>query len=194
MYILTFYSLSDFWGQLFVHLCLFWTLTAAERSAPTLGLTCSSLLTPRGSPLPASPEPPCEDTPSPILLLPKPRSTVSSKGHFKPSSFYSAEKKPSTTKTQSLQPGPTLPSLTPVGQTLAGPSAEEVKQHLSDTLRRSYHHVRMCAKGHNNIQKFQVYHNTTWIPFTPIHLGCVPESYRLGTSSVLATGGEFPGI
>ncbi|XP_036958544.1 synaptonemal complex protein 2 isoform X4 [Acanthopagrus latus] len=101
-------------------------IRSAERSAPTLGLTCSSLLTPRGSPLPASPEPPCEDTPSPILLLPKPRSTVSSKGHFKPSSFYSAEKKPSTTKTQSLQPGPTLPSLTPVGQTLAGPSAEEM--------------------------------------------------------------------
>ncbi|XP_030279267.1 synaptonemal complex protein 2 isoform X4 [Sparus aurata] len=101
-------------------------MRSAERSAPTLGLTCSPLLTPRGSPLPASPEPPCEDTPSPIQLLPKPRSTVSSKGHFKPSSFYSAEKKHSSTKTQSIQSGRSLPSLTPVGQTLAGPSAEEM--------------------------------------------------------------------
>ncbi|XP_073325885.1 synaptonemal complex protein 2 [Pagrus major] len=100
-------------------------MRSAERSAPTLGLTCSPLLTPRGSPLPASPDPPCQDTPSPILLLPKPRSTVSNKGHFKPSCFYSAEKKHSSTKTQSIQSGPSLPSLTPVGQTLAGPSAEE---------------------------------------------------------------------
>ncbi|KAK9515487.1 hypothetical protein VZT92_026131 [Zoarces viviparus] len=104
----------------------------AERSAPTLSLTCSPLLTPRGSPLPASPDPLCEDTPSPILLLPKPRSTVSSKGHFRPSSFYSAEKKRSSSKARSNQSVPSLlPTLTPIGQTpapaaLTGPSAAEI--------------------------------------------------------------------
>ncbi|KAK5602052.1 hypothetical protein CRENBAI_017232 [Crenichthys baileyi] len=55
-------------------------MRSAERSAPTLGLTCSAVLTPRGSPLPTSRNPPCQDTPSPILLLPKVRSAVSSKG------------------------------------------------------------------------------------------------------------------
>lgn len=141
MYILTFYSLSNFWGQLFEHLCLFLTVTAAERSDPTLGLTCSPLLTPRGSPLSASPNPPCQDTPSPILLLPNPHSTVSSKGNFKPSSFYTAEKKRSSSRTQSIQSVPSLPSLTPIGQIPARPSAAEVKRHLSDTLCRSRVHM-----------------------------------------------------
>ncbi|XP_070767245.1 synaptonemal complex protein 2 [Enoplosus armatus] len=106
-------------------------MRSAERSAPTLGLTCSPLLTPRGSPLPASPDPFCQDSPSPILLLPKPRSTVSTIGNFKPSSFYSAKKKRSSSKTQSIQSVPSLPSLNPIGQTPApgapsGPSAAEM--------------------------------------------------------------------
>ncbi|CAK6951244.1 synaptonemal complex protein 2 [Scomber scombrus] len=105
-------------------------MRSGERSAPTLGLTFSPILTPRGSPLPASPNPPCQDTPSPVLLLPKPRSTVSSKGHFKPSSFYSARKKRSTSKTQSIQSVSLLPSLTSRDQTPAagpptGPRATE---------------------------------------------------------------------
>ncbi|KAM9350340.1 LOW QUALITY PROTEIN: synaptonemal complex protein 2 [Symphorus nematophorus] len=98
-------------------------MRSAERSAPTLDVTCSPLLTPRGSPLPASPNPPCQDTPSPILLLPKPRSTVSSKGNSKPLSSYSAEKKCSSSRTQSV---PTLPSLTPIGQTHTRPTAAEM--------------------------------------------------------------------
>ncbi|XP_042347777.1 synaptonemal complex protein 2-like [Plectropomus leopardus] len=107
------------------------TMRSAERSAPTLGLTCSPLLTPQGSPLPASPDPPCKDTPSPIRLLPKLHSTVSSKGDFRPSSFYSGEKKHSSSKTQSIQSIPSLPSLTPRGQTSApgaptGLSAAEI--------------------------------------------------------------------
>ncbi|TNN87725.1 Synaptonemal complex protein 2 [Liparis tanakae] len=52
------------------------TMRSAERSAPTLELTCSPLFTPRGSPLPASPDQLSEDPSSPILLLPKPRSTM----------------------------------------------------------------------------------------------------------------------
>lgn len=111
MYVLTFSSLFNLWGQLSEHLCLFWTFTAAERSAPALGLTCLPLLTPRGSPLPASPEPTCQDTPLPILLLPKPRSIVSSKGNLKPSSLYSAEKKHGTSKTRSIQSVHSLSSL-----------------------------------------------------------------------------------
>ncbi|XP_053173914.1 synaptonemal complex protein 2 [Scomber japonicus] len=105
-------------------------MRSGERSAPTLGLTFSPILTPRGSPLPASPNLPCQDTPSPVLLLPKPRSTVSSKGNFKPSSFYSARKKGSTSKTQSIQSVSPLPSLTSRDQTPAagppnGPRATE---------------------------------------------------------------------
>ncbi|XP_059189388.1 synaptonemal complex protein 2 isoform X2 [Centropristis striata] len=100
-------------------------MRSAERSAPTLGLTCSPLLSPRGSPLPASPSPPCKDTPSPILLLPKPCSTVSSKGHLRPSSFYSAEKKRNSAKNFS----PSLPSLTPICRTPA-PSAPTGKSAL----------------------------------------------------------------
>lgn len=137
MYILTFYSLSNFWGQLFEHLCLFWILTAAKRSDLTLGLTCSPLLTPRGSPLPDSPDPACQDTPPPILLLPKPRSTVSSKGNLKPSSFSSAEKKHSRSKPQSIQSATSPPSLggqTPEPNPPIGPSETEVQQHLSDVL------------------------------------------------------------
>uniref|UniRef100_A0AAQ5XNA1 Uncharacterized protein n=1 Tax=Amphiprion ocellaris TaxID=80972 RepID=A0AAQ5XNA1_AMPOC len=112
-------------------------MRSAERSAPTLDLTCSPVLSPQGSPLPASPNLLCQDTPSPILLLPKPRSTASSKGNCKPSFFYSAEKKHSTSKTQCIQSVPSLSSLG--GQTFAPsppsrPGAAEVctvKQHLS---------------------------------------------------------------
>ncbi|XP_034446233.1 synaptonemal complex protein 2 isoform X1 [Hippoglossus hippoglossus] len=82
-----------------------------ERSAPTLDLTFSPLVTPRGSPLPASPDPACQDTPSPILRLPKPCSTVSSNGNFKPPSYYSVEKKRSTSRTQSIQSAASLASL-----------------------------------------------------------------------------------
>ncbi|XP_071372422.1 synaptonemal complex protein 2 [Centroberyx affinis] len=115
-------------------------MRSAERSAPTLALTRSPLLTPRGSPLPVSPIPPCQDTPSPILQLPKPpRSAVSGKGNFKPSSFYSAEMKGSASKNLSLHSLPSLPSLTPIGQTPAPcaakrPSAPEmspIQQPLS---------------------------------------------------------------
>ncbi|XP_070695015.1 synaptonemal complex protein 2 [Pempheris klunzingeri] len=113
-------------------------MRSAERSAPTLGLTCSPLLSPRGSPLPASPDPPCQNTPSPILLLPKPQSTVSRKGLFQPTSFYSAEKKRSSSKTRSIQSVPSLHSLTPIGQNPApsvptGPKAAEIspiQEHL----------------------------------------------------------------
>ncbi|XP_022597535.1 synaptonemal complex protein 2 [Seriola dumerili] len=116
-------------------------MRSAERSAPILGLTCSPLLTPRGSPLPASPDSACQDTPSPILLLPKPHSTVSSKGNFKPSSSYSAEKKFSTSKTQSIQSALSLSSLrgqTPAPHPPIGLSAAEispVQQHLSPAPR-----------------------------------------------------------
>ncbi|KAG7227057.1 hypothetical protein INR49_022404 [Caranx melampygus] len=86
-------------------------MRSAERSAPTLDLICSPLLTLRESPLPASPDPACQDTPSPSLLLPKPRSTGSNEGNFKPSSLYSAEKKPSSSKPQSVHSVPSLSSL-----------------------------------------------------------------------------------
>lgn len=144
MYILTFSSLSNIWSQLCEHLCLFLIFTAAERSDPTLGLTCSPLLTPRGSPLSASPEPPHQDTPSPILLFPNPRSTVSSKENFKPSSF-TTEKKRSSSKTRPIQSAPSLPSLTPKGQIPVRTDTAEVKQHLSDTLLRSQVHVRILG-------------------------------------------------
>lgn len=127
MYILTFCSLCDVWSQLFEHLCLFLTLPAAQRSDPTLGLTCSPLLTPRGSPLAASPNPPCKDTPSPILLLSNAHSTVSSKGNLEPSSFSTAEKKHSSSRTRSIQSAPSLPSQTPIGQIPTSSSAAEVK-------------------------------------------------------------------
>ncbi|XP_034732402.1 synaptonemal complex protein 2 isoform X2 [Etheostoma cragini] len=137
-------GLKDSWAARHTSFCssppLIERMRSAERSAQTFGLTCSPLLTPRGSPLPASPDPPCEDTPSPILLLPKPRSTVNSKGHFRACSFNSAEKKHNSSKTQSIQ---SIPSLTPIGQTLAhcalsGPCATEIspiQQHLPSTPR-----------------------------------------------------------
>ncbi|XP_029132895.2 synaptonemal complex protein 2, partial [Labrus bergylta] len=119
-------------------------MRSAERSAPTLDLTCSPLLTPRGSPLPASPDPPCRDTPSPILLLPKPRSTVSSRGNFKPllqyrgNAFHSAEKKRRSSKTPSIRSVSSNHSLTPRGQTPApgnssGPRAPKYPPSLSES-------------------------------------------------------------
>ncbi|XP_039657476.1 synaptonemal complex protein 2 isoform X4 [Perca fluviatilis] len=135
-------GMKESWAARQTSLCppppLIERMRSAERSAQTFGLTCSPLLTPRGSPLPASPDPPCEDTPSPILLLPKPRSTVNSKGNFRACSFYSSEKKRNSSKTQSIQSVPSLPSLTPIGQTpahraLTGPRATElspIQQHL----------------------------------------------------------------
>uniref|UniRef100_A0A4W6C0X2 Synaptonemal complex protein 2 n=1 Tax=Lates calcarifer TaxID=8187 RepID=A0A4W6C0X2_LATCA len=126
-------ALKDSWAARQTSFCLsppfIERMRSAERSAPTLGLTCSPILTPRGSPLPASPDPACQDTPSPILLLPKPCSTVSSKGNFKPSSFYEAEKKHNTSKTQSIQSDPFFPSLggqTPVPNPPIGPSAAKI--------------------------------------------------------------------
>ncbi|CAJ1085456.1 synaptonemal complex protein 2 isoform X8 [Xyrichtys novacula] len=100
-------------------------MRSAERSAPTSVLTCSPLLTPRGSPLPASPDPPCQDTPSPILLLPRPRASVSSRGNLKLSSYYSAEKKLCSSKSPSIQSIHSLPSLTPRGRTPA-PSDDKI--------------------------------------------------------------------
>lgn len=131
-YVMTLCSLSNFWSQLFEHLCLFWIHTAAERSAPTLNMIDSTALSPRGSPLPASPMPPRHDTPPPVLLLPKPRSTVSSKGKCKPSSFYNTEKKCSSSKSQYIKYVPS--SISPGGQSLSpsppsGHSTTEV-QHL----------------------------------------------------------------
>ncbi|XP_077939847.1 uncharacterized protein sycp2 isoform X6 [Gasterosteus aculeatus] len=107
-------------------------MRSAEGSAPTLGFTSSPLLTPRGSPLPASPDPLHESTPSPILLLPRPRSTVSSEGTTRPSSFHSASgAKRSSSKARSNQFSPPLPSLTPIAPTATpaaptGPSAAEM--------------------------------------------------------------------
>ncbi|XP_029361274.1 synaptonemal complex protein 2 [Echeneis naucrates] len=115
-------------------------MRSAERSAPTLGLTCSPLLTPRGSPLPSSPGPACCDTPLPILLLDKPCSTVSNKEYFKPSSFYSPEKKCSTSKTQSIPPVPSLPPLrgqTPVPSPPIVLSAAELNQECLSPAPRS---------------------------------------------------------
>ncbi|KAM4738199.1 LOW QUALITY PROTEIN: synaptonemal complex protein 2 [Anableps anableps] len=112
-------------------------MRSAGRSAPTLGLTCSTVLTPRGSPLPTSINPPCQDTPSPILLLPKVRSTVSSKGQCKPSSYYNAEKSQGSSKTPSILSAPSACSLagqTPAPSPPSGLCAAEicaVQQHLS---------------------------------------------------------------
>ncbi|XP_041802431.1 synaptonemal complex protein 2 [Chelmon rostratus] len=97
-------------------------MRSAERSAPAMDLTSSPLLTPRGSPLPASPYPPCQDTPPPFLLLPKPK--VSSKENVE--LLFSTERKRSSSKTHSNQSVPTLPSLTPIGQTPAKPCAAEM--------------------------------------------------------------------
>ncbi|KAJ4934026.1 hypothetical protein JOQ06_006833, partial [Pogonophryne albipinna] len=117
-------GVKDSWAARHTSFCpsppLIERMRSAERSAPTFGLTCSPLLTPLGFPLPASPDPPCEDTPSPILLLPKPRSTLSSKGTFRLSSFCSVDKKHRSSKTHSVQSVRSLSSLTRKGQTTKG--------------------------------------------------------------------------
>ncbi|XP_075331608.1 uncharacterized protein sycp2 [Odontesthes bonariensis] len=111
-------------------------MRAAEGSAPTLALTRSIVLTPLVSPLPTSPRPPCKDTPSPIPLLPKLRSAVSSKGKCKPSSFYSSEKNHGSAKTLSIPSAPSPCSLggeSPATSPPAQPTAAEmcaVQQHL----------------------------------------------------------------
>lgn len=127
-------SLSNIWSQLREHLCLFLTPAAAERSAPALALTCSALLTPGGSPLSASPKLTRQDVPSPIRPLPSPRSALSCRESFKPTSFLVAEKKQSSSKTRTASSNPSLPSLTPKGQIPVRADRAEVKQHLSDTL------------------------------------------------------------
>ncbi|KAM8864625.1 uncharacterized protein sycp2 [Spinachia spinachia] len=114
-------------------------MRSAERSAPTLGFTFSPLLTPRGSPL-------YEKTPSPILLLPRPRSTVSSKGNIRPSSFHSAgEEERSSSKARSNQFEPSLPSLTPIGPTPTPAAAEinPIEQCLSSSPRSP---VSLCTR------------------------------------------------
>ncbi|KAG7520462.1 hypothetical protein JOB18_029913 [Solea senegalensis] len=86
------------------------TMRSAERLASTLDMSCSPLLTPRGFPIPASPESTCQDFPSPVLL-PKLCSTVSSKGNFKSLSNFNAEKNHIISKTHSIQSASSLPSL-----------------------------------------------------------------------------------
>ncbi|XP_068608143.1 synaptonemal complex protein 2 [Brachionichthys hirsutus] len=104
-------------------------MRSAERSDPTF-----SPFTLRGSPLPASINASCQDTPSPILLLSKPCYTVSSKGNIKPFRYNSTEK---TLKTQFLQSPP-------ADQTASGPNAAEVKQNLSDIslIMNPVHHLQ----------------------------------------------------
>ncbi|XP_076597979.1 synaptonemal complex protein 2 [Chaetodon auriga] len=110
-------------------------MRSVERSAPTLDFTSSPLLSPRGSPLPASPDPHCQDTSPAVLLLPKPHSTVNSKENAE--LFYCTEKKRSSSKTHSIQSVPTLPSLTPIGQTPARPSAAEMSSFPQPSPPRS---------------------------------------------------------
>ncbi|KAK2897784.1 hypothetical protein Q8A73_014164 [Channa argus] len=123
-------ALMDSWVANHASICSTFCIErmrSADRSAPTLDLTCSPLLTPRGSPLPTSPDPACQDTPLPILLLPKPPA-LSSKENLKPSSFYSAQKKLRTSKTQSIQSVHALHSLgsqIPAPDFSIGPSAAE---------------------------------------------------------------------
>ncbi|XP_025757206.1 synaptonemal complex protein 2 isoform X4 [Oreochromis niloticus] len=113
-------SLKDSWVTCQTSFCpsppLMEKMRSADRSVPTLDLTCSPLLTPRGSPLPASPKPSCQDTPSPVLLLPKPK--VRNKEMCK-SSFYTAEKNHGSSKTHSKQ---SVPSLTSLGGQTPAPS------------------------------------------------------------------------
>ncbi|KAM9342503.1 uncharacterized protein sycp2 [Pholidichthys leucotaenia] len=109
---------------------------SADVSAPIVDLTCSPLLTPRGSPLPSSPNPSCHNSPSPILLVPRPHSTISSKGKCQPFSFYSAVKNHNASKTQSFLSNPSLPlgDQTPALSSSTGFSAAKVgknQQHLS---------------------------------------------------------------
>ncbi|XP_027878082.1 synaptonemal complex protein 2 isoform X1 [Xiphophorus couchianus] len=108
-------------------------MRSAGRSAPTLGLTCSTVLSPRGSPLPTSRDLSCQDTPSPVLLLPKVRSTVSSKGQLKPS-FYNVEQNQDSSKTPSIPSACSLSGQTPAPSPPTGLTAAEicaVQQHLS---------------------------------------------------------------
>ncbi|XP_030588703.1 synaptonemal complex protein 2 isoform X3 [Archocentrus centrarchus] len=131
-------SLRDSWAACQTSFCpsppFIEKMRSADRSAPTLDLTYSPLLTPRGSLLPASPKPPCQDTPSPILLLPKPCSTVSSKEMCK-SSFYSAEKNRGSSKTRSIQSVHSIASLG--GQTTApNPPAELSAAKISPIQQR----------------------------------------------------------
>ncbi|XP_029912371.1 synaptonemal complex protein 2 [Myripristis murdjan] len=104
-------------------------MRSAKRSAPTLDMTRSPLLSPQGSPLHASPTHPRQNTPSPILQLPKPpRSAVSTKGNFQASSFYNGEIKGNKSNSLSHH---SLHSVTPTGQTPSSgaakrPSAAEV--------------------------------------------------------------------
>ncbi|XP_024862049.1 synaptonemal complex protein 2 isoform X1 [Kryptolebias marmoratus] len=116
-------------------------MRSAERSPPALHLTCSTVLTPWGSPLSASPKPPRQETPSPVPLLPKPHSTVSSKRKGKPPSFYKAEKNYSSSKAEFIQSVPSPCSSkgqTPAPGSPAGPSSAEMyadQQHLSSAPR-----------------------------------------------------------
>lgn len=98
-------------GQLFEHLCLFWTSTAAEKSTSNLGMTSFSQLNPRESPLPTSPDLAFQDTPSPVPLLPNVSSAVSCRGIHRLPSNFSAEENPFSSKTQSLKSATSLTSL-----------------------------------------------------------------------------------
>lgn len=129
-------SLKDSWVTCQTSFCpsppLMEKMRSADRSVPTLDLTCSPLLTLRGSPLPASPKPSFQDTPSPVLLLPKPK--VRSKEMCK-SSFYTAEKNHGSSKTHSKQ---SVPSHTSLGGQIPAPPTElsaakisTIEQHLS---------------------------------------------------------------
>ncbi|XP_043982155.1 synaptonemal complex protein 2 [Gambusia affinis] len=109
-------------------------MRSAGRSAPTLGLTCSTVLSPRGSPLPTSRDLSCQDTPSPILLLPKVRSAVSSKGQLELPSFYNVEQNQDSSKTPSIPSACSLAGQTPAPSPPTGLTAAEmcaVQQHLS---------------------------------------------------------------
>ncbi|XP_014846919.1 PREDICTED: synaptonemal complex protein 2 [Poecilia mexicana] len=109
-------------------------MRSAGRSAPNLGLTCSTVLSPRGSPLPTSRDLSCQGTPSPIQLLPKVRSTVNSKGQRKLSSFYNGEQNQDSSKTPSVPSACSLAGQTPAPSPPTGLTAAEilpVQQHLS---------------------------------------------------------------
>ncbi|XP_028308865.1 synaptonemal complex protein 2 isoform X2 [Gouania willdenowi] len=88
--------------------CFIETLKDDKRSVPTLDVSCSPLCSLQGTPLLASPNPCCQEVPSPIPLLHKPLSTVSSKAKGKTSSFHSTNRKHSSSKKQSI-PSPTPP-------------------------------------------------------------------------------------
>ncbi|TWW56509.1 synaptonemal complex protein 2-like [Takifugu flavidus] len=94
-------------------------MRSVERSAPNMGLPCPTVLALQGSLLSASPNPPRQDTPSPIPLLPDPCSAVSSKGKLKASSIYSTAKNHSSSKTRSLQYVSSPLSLTSTGPNTA---------------------------------------------------------------------------